>query len=131
MKTYLFEAYGFVLWADFPLRTVGSPTSSGEEPVERVVVGVHPPAGTSKSVGPQSIRTGVQKPRAMTSMLRRWIHNEHLDRAVDSRVGIVILAGHRGGEPHDSLAVSRHKDAERCLRGPLNGRAPRVGHLRQ
>jgi hypothetical protein len=67
----------------------------------------------------------------VASMLRCRIHNEYIYRAVDSRVGIVILAGHSGGEPHDSLAVSRDKDAERCLRRPLNGCAPRVGHLRQ
>ena len=131
MEPHLLEAYGFVLRADFPCCTVSSPTSSDEEPAKRVVVCVHPPAGTGKSVGPQGVRARVQEPRAVASMLRRRIHNEYLDRAVDSRIGIAILAGHGGGKTHDSLTVSRNKDAERCLRWPLDGCAPRVGHLRQ
>ena len=131
MEPYLLEAYGFVLWADFPCCTVSSPTGSGEEPAERVVVCVHPPAGTGKSIGTQGVRAGVQEPRAMASMLRCRIHNELIDRTVDTRIGIVVLAGHGGGEPDDSLAVSSDQDAKRCLRGPLNGCAPRVGHLRQ
>lgn len=131
MEPYLLEAYGLILWADFPRRTVGSPTSSSEELAQRVVIGVHPPAGTGEAIGSQGVRAGVQEPRAVASMLRRRIHNEYLDRAVDGRIGIAILAGHGGGETHDSLAVSRNKDAERCLRWPLDGCAPRVGHLRQ
>ena len=85
----------------------------------------------AKSVGPQRVRAGVQEPGAVASMLRRRIHDELLDGAVQARVGIVILAGHCGGESDDSRAVGRDKDAERCLRRSLNGRAPRLGHLRQ
>jgi hypothetical protein len=66
----------------------------------------------------------------VASMLRRWIHDEHLDCAVHTLVGIFILARHRRGEAHHSRTVSRHKDAERSLGRPLNGRAPGVGHLR-
>jgi hypothetical protein len=64
-------------------------------------------------------------------MLRCRIHDEYLDRTVDTRVGIVILARHRAGESHDPLAIGRDQNPERCLWGPLNGRTPRVRHLRQ
>ena len=87
MEPYLLEAYGLVLRADFPCCTVSSPTSSGEEPAERVVVCVHPPAGTGKSIGAQGVRAGVQEPRAMASMLRCRIHNE---LASPSWLGMVV-----------------------------------------
>jgi hypothetical protein len=64
-------------------------------------------------------------------MLRRRIHNEHLDRTVDTRVGIVVLARRRAGESHDPLAVGRDQHPERRLWGSLNGRTPRIRHLRQ
>ena len=67
----------------------------------------------------------------MAPMLRCRIHNELLDRAVQTRVRIGILAGHGGGESHDSLAVDRDEDAERCLRRSLDCGTPRVGHLHQ
>ena len=124
MEPYLLEAYGFVLWADFPCCTVSSPTGSGEEPAERIVVCVHPPAGTGKSIGTQGVRAGVQEPRAMASMLRRRIHDEHFDRAVQALLGVVIWAGHRGRKAHHSRAVSRDKDTERSLRRSLNRRPP-------
>jgi hypothetical protein len=63
-------------------------------------------------------------------MLSRWIHDELIDCAVHTLVGIVILARHGRGEAHHSRTVSRDKDAERSLRRPLNGRAPGVSHLR-
>ena len=82
MQPYLLEAYGLVLWTDFARRSIGGPTSSGEEPMERVVVCIHPATSTAESVGPQSVRAGVQEPRAVAPMLRRRIHNEQVDRAV-------------------------------------------------
>ena len=67
----------------------------------------------------------------MASMLSRRIHDQLVDCAVHTLVGIVILVRHGGGEAHQSRTVSRDKDAKRSLRGPLNGRAPGVSHLRQ
>ena len=130
MEPYLLEAYGPVFWPDFPGGPIGGPTGSDEESVERVVGRVHPATSTVKSVGPQCVRAGVQEPRAMASMLSRRIHDQLVD-CVHTLVGIVILVRHGGGEAHQSRTVSRDKDAKRSLRGPLNGRAPGVSHLRQ
>jgi hypothetical protein len=131
VEPYLFEAYGLIPGADFARRPVGSPASSGEEPAERFVVCVHPATSMAKPIGPQSIGAGIQESRAVASMLRRRIHNEHIDGTVHARVGIVILAGDRSSECNDSRAVGRDKDAERCLWRTLNRGAPRLGHLRQ
>jgi hypothetical protein len=127
----LLEAYGPILWADLPRGAVSCPARSGEEPPQCVVTLVHPETSTAKAIGPQRVRAGVQQPRAVASMLRRRIDNELVDRTVDTRVGIVILARHRAGESHDTLAVGRDQNPERCLRRSLNGRTPRVGHLGQ
>jgi hypothetical protein len=127
----LFEAYGLILRADLPHGTVSSPAGSGEEPLQRVVPSVHPETGTAKAIGPQRVRTGVQQPRAVASMLRSRIHNKLVDRTVHTRVDIVILARHCAGESHDPLAIGRDQNPERCLRRSLNGRTPRVGHLGQ
>jgi hypothetical protein len=124
VQPYLLEAYRLVLWPDLPRRPIGSPTGSNEEPAERIVGRVHPAPSTVKSVSPKCVCAGVQEPRAMASMLRRRIHDEHIDCAVHTLVGIVILARHRRGEAHHSRTVSRNKDAERSLRRSLNGRAP-------
>ena len=43
----------------------------------------------------------------MASMLRRRINNELTDRAVRTRVRIVILTGHGGGKSHGARAVGR------------------------
>ncbi len=56
----------------------------------------------------------------MAAMLRRRIYDEHIDCAVHTLVGIVILAGRGRGEAHHSRTVSRDKDAERSLRRSLN-----------
>jgi hypothetical protein len=127
----LFEAYRPVFWPDLSRRPIGSPTGIAEERPQCVVGGVHPATGTAKSVRPECVRAGVQESRAMASMLRRRIHHEHVDCTVQTLVGVVILAGHRGGKAHHSRAVSRDKDTERSLRRSLDGRAPGVGHLRQ
>jgi hypothetical protein len=127
----LVEAYGLILWPDLAGRPIRSPTSGCEEPPECVVICAHPATGTAKAIGPQRVRAGVQQPRTVAPMLRRRIDEELIDCAVHTRVGILILAGHCGGESHDPRAVSRDQNPERCLRGPLNGRTPRVGHLRQ
>jgi hypothetical protein len=131
VEPYLLEAYGLVLWADFARRPVRSPASGGEEAAERFVVCVHPATSMAKPIGLQSVRAGVQESGAVASMLRRRIHNEHLDGTIQARVCIVILAGDSGSEANDSRAVGRDKDAERCLRRTLNRGAPRLGHLRQ
>ena len=131
MESDLFEANRPILWANLPRSAVSRPAGSGEEPPQRVVTCVHPERSAAKAIGPQRVRTGVHQPRAVASMLRRRIHNELLDRTVDTRVGIVILARHRAGESHDPLAIGRHQNPERCLRRSLNGRTPRVGHLGQ
>lgn len=117
MEPDLFEAYRLVLWSDLPRRPIGSPTSSSEEPAEPVVACVHPAIGTAKAIGPERVRAGVQQPRTMASMLRRRIHDELIDGAVQTRVGILILTGHSGGESHDASAVGRDQDPEGRLRG--------------
>jgi hypothetical protein len=127
----LLEAYRPVLGPDLPLRSIGGPAGFAEERPQCVVGCVHPATSTAKSVGPQCVRAGVQESRAMASMLRRRIHHEYLDCTVHTLVGVVILAGHRGGKAHHTRAVSRNKDTERSLRRSLDGRAPGVGHLRQ
>ena len=131
MEPDLFEAYGLILWADLPRGAVSRPARSGEEPPQRVVTCVHPETSMAEAVGPQRVRAGVQQPRAVASMLRRRIHNELIDRTVDTRIGIVILARHRAGESDDPLAIGRDQNPECCLRRSLNGGTPRVGHLGQ
>ena len=127
----LFEAYGLVLWADLSACPISSPTSSGEKPLECLAICVHPARGAVKAICPQRVGARIQQPRTVASMLGCRIHNELIDRAVDTGVGIVILAGHGAGESHDSRAVGRGKNPEGCLRRAFNGRTPRVGHLRQ
>jgi hypothetical protein len=124
VQPHLLEAYRPVLWPDFARRPIGGPTGSVKERPQRVVGCIHPATSTAKSVGPKGVRAGVQQSGAMASMLRRRIHDEHLDRAVQTLVGVVIWAGRGGGDAHHSRAVSRDKDTERSLRRSLNGRAP-------
>ena len=131
MQPDLFEAYRPVFWPDLPRRPIGGPASFAEERPQCIVGCVHPATSTAKSVGPECVRAGVQKSRAMASMLRRGIHHEHLDCTVQTLLGVVILAGHGSGKAHHSCAVSRDKDTERSLWRSLDGRAPGVGHLRQ
>jgi hypothetical protein len=127
----LFEAYRPILGADLPRGAVGRPAGGGEESPQCVVARVHPETSTAKAIGPERVRAGVQQPGAVASMLRGRINNELVDRTVDTRVGIVILARHRAGKSHDPLAVGRGQNPERCLRRSLNGRTPRLGHLYQ
>ena len=131
MEPDLFEAYGPILWANLPRGAVSRPPGSGEESPQRVVTCIDPKTSTAKAIGAKRVRAGVQQPRTMASMLRRRIHNELIDRTIDTRVGIVILARHRAGESHDALAIGRDQNPECCLRRSLNGGTPRVGHLGQ
>lgn len=124
MKPDLLQAYGLILWPDLPGRPIRSPTSSSEEPLECFAICVHPARGAVEAICPQRVGAGVQQPRTVATMLRRRVHHELIDRAVPTRIRVVILVGHGGGESHDSRAIGRSQDPEGCLRGSLDGRTP-------
>ena len=130
MEPHLLEAYGFILRADLPSGAIGRPTRISEKPAEGVVSCIHPAARPDKPISAQRVGAGVQQPGSMALMLGRRIHNELINRSLDASVRILVLVGHGGREPDDSLAVGRDKNPERGLGRLIDRLTPGVDHVR-